>query len=241
MKGIYSRHTNPRFHLAAEEYLLKNFKEEVFMLWRSTPAVVLGKYQQPQAEVNLPYAKEHGIVMARRFSGGGTVYHDAGNLNLTFIRNGGLEAAGELTAQLTEFLISQGVPATADVRGGIFVEGLKISGSAQALHKKRVLHHATLLFQSDLNALENVLTPPPGQLQSLPADNRYFVPSVRSAVTNLQEYLPLYSVDQFAAKVFHYFTGLGSPGAGGLFTPGDIKEIAALMSRKYASPELVPQ
>lgn len=241
MIGIYNRHTSPRFNLAAEEYLLKNFEEEVFMLWRSTPAVVLGKYQRTAAEVNLPYAKEHGIQITRRFSGGGTVYHDEGNLNFTFIRNGGLTATGEITAGITGFLVSLGIPAVADQRGGIFVEGLKISGSAQALHKNRVLHHATLLFNSNLNVLEAVLNPPREQLVQEKSDDRYFVPSVRSAVTNLQEYLPVFSVEQFAAKFFTCFTGLESFYSGYLFSPEDMRGIIALMSAKYASPEFIFQ
>lgn len=241
MLGIYSRCVDPCFHLAAEEYLLKNRKEEIFMLWRSLPAVVLGKYQQTAAEVNLPYAKAQGIWVTRRFSGGGTVYHDAGNLNLSFIRNGGLAAAGEMTARLVAFLVSLGLPAMADERGGIYLEGFKISGSAQALHKNRILHHATLLFNSNLDVLETVLTPPAGQLRALSAGQRYFVPSVRSSVINLQDHLPAFTFEQFADNLFRHFSGLDSPDSGYLFTPGDTEGIVRLMSQKYVSPDFVFQ
>ena len=55
------------------------------MLWQSVPSVVIGKHQRLRSEVDKEWAKQHRIAIARRFSGGGAVYHDLGNVNFTFI------------------------------------------------------------------------------------------------------------------------------------------------------------
>ena len=85
VRCIHSPFTDIYFHLAAEEYLLKQGADDVFMLWQDTPSVVMGKHQRVQSEVDREWAELQQIHIARRFSGGGTVYHDLGNVNLTFI------------------------------------------------------------------------------------------------------------------------------------------------------------
>ena len=85
MRFINSFSTDAGFNLAAEEYLLKQGTEDVFMLWQSAPSIIIGKHQRMEAEVNLTVAGEKQIPVFRRFSGGGAVYHDLGNINLTFI------------------------------------------------------------------------------------------------------------------------------------------------------------
>ena len=82
---VDNRCTDVYFNLAAEEYLLKQKREDYFMIWQSAPSVVIGKNQSVQIEVDEEYMIEKGIHLARRFSGGGAVYHDKGNINLTFI------------------------------------------------------------------------------------------------------------------------------------------------------------
>lgn len=87
IRCIYSPFTDIYFHLAAEEYLLKQGNDDIFMLWQDTPSVVIGKHQRLRSEVDTEWAEQEQIHIARRFSGGGTVYHDMGNVNLTFNRN----------------------------------------------------------------------------------------------------------------------------------------------------------
>jgi lipoate-protein ligase A len=84
---IYNDKTNPYFNLAMEEYLLKNFNEDMFILWRNEPSIIVGKNQNTISEINLDYVKEHNIPVVRRQSGGGAVFHDLGNINFTFIAN----------------------------------------------------------------------------------------------------------------------------------------------------------
>lgn len=58
--------------------------KHILMLWRNEPCVVIGRHQNPWIETNVDELKNQGVKIARRNSGGGTVYHDLGNLNMTF-------------------------------------------------------------------------------------------------------------------------------------------------------------
>ena len=87
MLCIKNDQTNPYFNLAAEEFVLKNFNENCFMLWRNSPSIIVGKHQNTLAEINIDYVKENNIAVVRRLSGGGAVFHDLGNINFTFIQN----------------------------------------------------------------------------------------------------------------------------------------------------------
>lgn len=205
IRCIYSPYTDIYFHLAAEEYLLKQGNDDVFMLWQDTPSVVIGKHQRLQSEVDTEWAERERIHIARRFSGGGTVYHDLGNVNLTFI-----ETVSRLPEFITylqrtlDFLASIGVMAEGDERLGIYLDGLKISGSAQCVHKDRVLYHCTLLYDTNLTVLNKVLNP-----ESLADDETlssvYAVPSVRSEVTNIRKHFSVGTVDDFKENAFQYF------------------------------------
>ena len=127
IRCIYSPFSDIYFHLAAEEYLLKQGNEDIFMLWQDTPSVVMGKHQSVQLEVNREWAEEQQIQIARRFSGGGAVYHDLGNVNLTFIETvSRLPDFSLYLHRILDFLEQIGLPAKGDERLGIYLDGLKI-------------------------------------------------------------------------------------------------------------------
>ena len=235
MLCIYIIHTDAWFNLAAEEYLLKNFSEDIFMLWQNEPAVVIGKHQNIWAETDLEYIKEKQIRVARRFSGGGAVYHDMGNLNLTFIENSSQIDSIRFTENIIRFLETVGVHARADERQGLTIDGLKISGSAQAIHKRRMMHHATLLFSTDLDVLNRSLQPSgiPSSDKAIP--HPYFVKSVKSPVTNLSGLLPQpTTIDAFKSLLMDYFFNNNENNRYYEFSQDDLENIRLLRNNKYA-------
>lgn len=237
MLCINNIHTNAYFNLASEEYLLKNFSEDVFMLWQNEPSVIVGKYQNVLAEINLGYAKAKGLKIARRFSGGGTVFHDSGNLNLTFIENNKNTNFDRFTERIIGLLSNLGVHAESDARRAINVDGLKISGSAQSIHKDRVMFHATLLFSSDLDILTTSLESDPAQLDNF-NDNRIYVKSVKSPVTNLLQHLekPI-DIAFFKKYIINYFLNENKGNKIYKFSNEDITAIEQLEKNKYATEE----
>ena len=186
MLCIHLKNTDTYFCLAAEEYLLKNFSEDIFMLWQSENAVVVGKHQNAMAEINHRFVHENNIAVCRRISGGGTVFHDSGNVNFTFIKN--VKSPAEIsfkqfTAPVVEALAKLGMEATTSGRNDLLINGLKISGNAEHVYKNRVLHHGTLLFNSDLENLGQAINVTPGKYEGKA------VQSNRSPVANISQYL----------------------------------------------------
>ena len=236
IRCIYTPFTDIYFHLAAEEYLLKQGNEDIFMLWQDTPSVVIGKHQRLRSEVDQEWAEREQVHVARRFSGGGAVYHDLGNVNLTFI-----ETTSRLPEFVTylqrtlDFLNSMGLMATGGERLGIYLNGLKISGSAQCLYKDRVLYHCTLLYDTDLTALHQALNPEPMDDDET-LSSVYAVPSVRSEVTNIRWHLSVRTVTDFKEKAFQYFSKSQSVSA---FTKEEIEAINQLREEKYIQKEWI--
>ena len=187
MKFIQNRITDPYFNLALEEFLLRHVPYESCMLWQSRASVVIGKHQNALAEVNVPFVWGENIPVIRRLSGGGTVFHGSGNLNFTLIREG---ESGKLidfkkhTQPVIAFLNNLGIPARFEGKNDLRVHGLKISGNAEHVLKNRVLHHGTLLFDSDLKQLNEAISVRPGRY----VDKS--VQSVRSRVANVSDFLP---------------------------------------------------
>lgn len=236
IRCIHSLSTDIYFHLAAEEYLLKQGTDDVFMLWQDTPSVVIGKHQRVQSEVDREWAKRQRIQIARRFSGGGAVYHDLGNVNLTFIETvSRLPDFKTYLHRVLEFFISIGLTAEGDERLGIYLHGLKISGSAQCVYKNRVLYHCTLLYDTDITVLNKVLNPK-GKMEESESVPVYAVPSVRSAVTNISNYLSMETIGDFKETIFQYFSKDQSVTA---FNRRELETIDKLREEKYIRNEWI--
>ena len=160
MKYIKLESTNPYYNLAVEEYLLNNSVDDIFMLWQNSPTVVIGRNQNAYAEVKVGYAKDNGIFVSRRITGGGAVYHDLGNINYTFITSESKAKALDyayFTKPIIEALASLGLKCNLSGRNDIECDGKKFSGNAQYSSNGRILHHGTLLFDADVSALSSVL------------------------------------------------------------------------------------
>ncbi len=147
---------DPAFNQALEEYVFERVApdETLLMLWRNAPAVVCGCYQNAFAEVDMLRAAERGVKVIRGISGGGTVYQDPGNVNYSVIAPADDRVDyARFIAPVVEALNDLGIPAAMNRTCDIAVNGLKVSGSAQKTAKGRVLHHGTLLYDTDLRAL----------------------------------------------------------------------------------------
>ena len=153
MKFIDNISKDCYFNLAAEEYFLKGFEEEFFMLWQNDNTIVVGRNQNTLAEINAEYVREKGIHVVRRMSGGGAVYHDLGNVNYTFIENRAESFSdfSRFSQPVIRALKTLGVEAHAGGRNDLLIGDKKFSGNAQYVYRNRILHHGTLLFDSDLS------------------------------------------------------------------------------------------
>ncbi|RLD92960.1 MAG: lipoate--protein ligase family protein [Bacteroidetes bacterium] len=235
MLCIISPYTNPYFNLAAEEYLLKSFQEDLFLLYRNRPSIVVGKHQNTLAEINLPFVQENEILVARRITGGGTVFHDLGNLNFAFFTSG---KEGELvdykraTTPIVEALKKMGLEVRLGKHNELLLKGLKISGTASHVFKQRVLHHGTLLFSSEMGKLS----------AALKSDKERFtdraVKSVRSRVTNISDHLKeSVDVEIFQERILAHMLQNYKDARPYQLGRTDIAEIKALRDSKYSTWE----
>ena len=180
--------TDPRLNLAIEEHLLRDLKtsEDLLLFYIDEPSVIVGRNQNTLEEINQNYVEAQGMHVVRRLSGGGTVYHDLGNLNFSFILRRGKENLVDyrkFTAPVVQALVAMGIPAEFDGRNGLLLGGRKISGCASYSMASGMVMHGTLLFDADLTRLQAALQVKPGQVISKG------IKSVRSQVTNLREHL----------------------------------------------------
>jgi lipoate-protein ligase A len=232
---IQSKQTNPYFNIAAEEYILKHFTEDVFMLWQNEPSVIIGKHQNTLAEINHKYIEQHNIPVVRRISGGGAVFHDLGNINFTFIKT----IIGEDLVDFKRFidplitvLQQLGVDARQEGHNDIRINGLKCSGNAEHVFKNRVLHHGTILYSSDLNTLGIALHSDEDRFTGRAVKSR------RSPVTNIISHLPVkISMHDFIERIYQHQFSLGHDASYYQLTERHNLEIQKLADQKYKTWE----
>lgn len=153
--------TNPWENLAREEAWLEVLGpgESALLLYVNSPCIVLGKHQNPWREVRLADARARNIPLVRRSSGGGTVYHDEGNLNWSYLGPKAGYDRAEVTALVASALVPLGKNLVPGEKGDLFLGDKKVSGAAYLYRRDRVLHHGTLLCQARLDDLRGVLGP----------------------------------------------------------------------------------
>ncbi|MBQ8197182.1 MAG: lipoate--protein ligase [Clostridia bacterium] len=223
---------NPAFNLASEEFLLKNKKEYFIYLWINSPAVIVGVNQNAFSEVNLNFVNANNIPVIRRLTGGGAVYHDKNNICYTVIApyNDGLDGYKAFITPVIEYLKSLGINALFQGRNDITVDGKKISGMAQTVVGDRILHHGTLLFDTDFTALEGALKPNKLKIESKG------IKSVRARVTNIKSHLGSALSNMTALDFYNglcKFLSKDLPRYN--FTESDLKEINGLALDKYSN------
>lgn len=188
MRYIENTSFDPYYNLALEQYVFEHLPKEhsYFMLWQNDRAVIVGKHQNTVQEINAHFIEQNGIRVVRRLSGGGAVYHDLGNINYTFITDAEDIERLNLHAfcmPLVRVLQHIGVNAEITGRNDVTIDGCKVSGNSQYLKHGRILHHGTILFDSDLSTVANALRVSKDKIESKG------VRSVRSRVTNIRPYL----------------------------------------------------
>ena len=196
--------TDPRINLAIEEYALKhlNIEESYLLFYINRPSIIIGKNQNTIEEINTEYVEKNGIIVVRRLSGGGAVYHDLGNLNYSFITKddgNSFHNFQKFTQPVIDALITMGVNAQLSGRNDIEVDGRKISGNAQFSTRGRMFTHGTLMLNSEI---ENVVSALKVKKEKIESKG---IKSIRSRVANISEFLaePI-TMEEFRNKLLSY-------------------------------------
>ena len=225
------------FNHAAEEYLMNNFDDDVFMLWINKPSILIGRNQNTITEIDLDYVKDNGIEVVRRLSGGGTVYNDLGNMNFTFITKRDPEIQvkdgfEKFALPVIDALNSLGVNAIFTGRNDITIDDKKFSGNAQYFKKDKLLHHGTLLFDCDMSKLSLAL-----KSKAIKFKDKA-IKSVGARVTNISPHLhkPM-SLEEFRDYLKDYIINTHKIETIYEFNEKDINEINKIVEKRFTTWE----
>ena len=194
-------------YLQIEQDLVKNVQEPTLFTWIVKPTVIYGRHQSADVEVNEDYCRQNGIAVVQRKSGGGCVYADPGNLMISVITPSthSEEVFAEVLDFVAQALQNKGIPAVTTEHNDILVEGKKISGWACYTTPTGTIVHGTMLYDVNLDALQQAITPTREKL------NKHGVASVRQRVANLKEITDAFSdIHELRAYIEEYgnkFTG----------------------------------
>ncbi len=229
---IDSPSTNAYFNIASEEFLLHKYPtEDIFLLYINAPSIIVGKFQNTLAEINLDYVNENNIKVVRRMSGGGTVYHDLGNLNFSFhtlLGDYDFMDFSRFTKPVLALLNDLNVPAKLEGRNDLLVDGKKFSGNAKLARNGKMIQHGTILFNSEMSVLGEALKVNPLKF----IDKA--VKSNRARVTNLIEYLPSETtLETLKEKLVEKMKADNEGAEIYTLTPEDLEGIEKLMKEKY--------
>lgn len=201
MRLIVSPFYDPAVNLALEEVYFKHNNDNLCFIYRNNPSVIVGKHQNIFREVNLPYCIKNNIGYHRRISGGGAVFHDMGNLNISLHSTRKEEFKVNyqpLLDLICDAVKRFGIELNQGERNDLFFQDRKVTGTACHVVRDRTIHHGTLLYNTDKDQLHECLH------QALTISGRG-VDSVRSHTSNLREHLndPLSNEAFFSQYIVH--------------------------------------
>lgn len=230
---IDTKSTDVYYNFGVEYYFSreKNLGDDVFLMWRTTPTLMIGKFQNTLEEIDAKYAREHGIKVVRRLSGGGTIYTDMGGWQFSYItKTCGIEIEFErFISPIVEILRSLGLDAALTGRNDITVGGKKVSGNTQFKLSEVTVHHGSLLFSTDLGELVRSSTPNPYKITSKA------ISSVRERVTNISEHL----ISPMTPEEFRDMTVAKLTTSSYEITPEDDERIRALAKEKFEDERII--
>lgn len=182
-------------YLRLEAELVKNVPELTFFTWIVSPTVIYGRHQIREHEINEPYCAAHNVRIVQRQSGGGCVYADRGNLMLSYISpsSHSQEVFDEFLRLLAGALQRLGYPAVTTAHNDVLVEERKVAGTACYTTPTGTVVHACMMYDVDVDALQQAITPSAAKLQ------KHAVRSVRQRVRNLREIQDLGDIETFRA------------------------------------------
>ncbi len=199
MKVLTSPFQNPFINLALEDHFLRGGADlPVLFFYVNRPCVVMGRFQNPWLETNLNYLVDKDIWLVRRQSGGGSVFHDEGNLNFSFIVPDAMIERRKHAELLQAAFKKADIELEISPRHDLWLDGKKISGSAFKQTKNGSFHHGTFLVSSDLDKLEESLK------HTIVPKNTKSIASVRSKVITLNERYPGVEIKDVIDLVSHY-------------------------------------
>ena len=207
MKLLVSPVHDPYLNIAVERYLFDHYDgEEIVFLWVNDPCVVIGRNQNAWLETDLTVLKEEHAVLCRRYTGGGAVWHDRGNLNYTWITEE--DSPSGIISMIRDVLHSFGIPALTNERNDLLINGKKFSGTASLMDDGIHLYHGTLMVDVDISRLERVLTPSKLKMKS------HGIDSVRSRVMNLNTICSELTVEALIQRFTEMYPGKSVPWPG---------------------------
>ncbi|MDO5755791.1 MAG: lipoate--protein ligase [Tissierellia bacterium] len=231
MKWIENYSMNPAFHHALEEYLLKETEEEIFILWRNHPTVLIGRNQNIYREVNLSFCQDHGIQVIRRLSGGGAIYTSPLSFQYSFITNEGEQSSFEAFAKpVIKALKALDCPCEFTGRNDILLDGKKISGNAQYHFQNKVLHHGSILFDANLEEMKESLKPNPAKFKKKNID------SVLSRIGLIKDYISM-DLYEFRRYLIEYVKDYHQIEARYLLDSSDLQRIFEIQKERFDNPK----
>lgn len=199
-----SQYKDPFVNLAIENYILGAIQknDRAILFYENTPSIVMGRFQNPWLECDFEAIKRDNVHLVRRQSGGGTVYHDSGNVNFCYI-NGDRDHGKDVNNAITiDALKALNIPAYASGRSDICLEyngPKKISGSAFKQKKDASFHHGTMLIHSELDRLNSYLNSKHTDIEAVG------IKSVRSVVFNISDLNKQITKEKFISSMVNSF------------------------------------